>query len=137
MSSRERVGAWIESDRMQRFIVTLILVNAVTLGLETSESLMARHGELLHALDRLILAVFVVEILIKLYAKGLDSSAAPGTSSISSWWASRLSLRAVRWRCCAPCGFCGCCVSSRWFRGCALWWKHCSRPCRAFLPSGF
>ncbi len=71
MLSREPLGAWIESDRIQHFIVTLIVINAVTLGLETSQSLMARHGELLHALDRLILAVFVVEILIKLYAQGL------------------------------------------------------------------
>ena len=69
--SRERVGSWIESDRIQGLIITLIVINAVTLGLETSQSLMARHGELLHALDRLILAVFVVEILTKLFAQGL------------------------------------------------------------------
>jgi voltage-gated sodium channel len=69
--SRERLGSWIESDRIQGLIVTLIVINAVTLGLETSQSLMARHGQLLHALDRLILAVFVVEILTKLFAQGL------------------------------------------------------------------
>ncbi len=71
MLNRERVGAWIESDRIQGFIIALILINAVTLGLETSQSIMARHGDLLHALDRLILAVFVVEISLKLYAQGL------------------------------------------------------------------
>ena len=69
--SRERVGSWIESDRIQGLIITLIVINAVTLGLETSQSLMARHGELLLALDRLILAVFVVEILTKLFGQGL------------------------------------------------------------------
>ncbi len=47
MWSRERIGAWIESDPIQRFIIILILINAVTLGLETSQSLMARHGDLL------------------------------------------------------------------------------------------
>lgn len=71
MCSRERIGAWIESDPIQRSIVALILINALTLGLETSQALMARYGVLLHGIDRLILAVFVVEILLKLYAHGL------------------------------------------------------------------
>lgn len=71
MWSRERLGAWIESDPIQRFIIILILINAVTLGLETSQSVMARHGTLLHGVDRLILAIFVLEILIKLYGQGL------------------------------------------------------------------
>ena len=71
MWSRERIGAWIESNPVQRFIITLIVINAVTLGLETSQSLMARHGDLLHGIDRLILAVFVLEIGLKLYAQGL------------------------------------------------------------------
>ena len=33
MWSRERIGAWIESNSIQRFIITLIVINAVTLGL--------------------------------------------------------------------------------------------------------
>ena len=70
MLSRESVGAWIESDRIQRYIIILIVINAVTLGLETSQALMASYGGLLHAIDRLILAVFVVEIGLKLYAHG-------------------------------------------------------------------
>lgn len=71
MLSRQTIGAWIESDRIQGFIITLILINAVTLGLETSQSIMDRHGVFLHAMDRLILAVFVLEILTKLYAQRL------------------------------------------------------------------
>ena len=71
MPTRAAIGAWIESARIQRLIITLIVINAITLGLETSQSVMARHGELLHAMDRVILAVFVVEIVLKLYAQGL------------------------------------------------------------------
>jgi len=44
----------------------LILVNALILGLETSPSLMADWGTWLVAADRAILAVFVVEIALKL-----------------------------------------------------------------------
>jgi voltage-gated sodium channel len=68
---RGRFGAWVESSRIQRFLIALIIVNAVILGMETSPSLMARWGELLVALDRIILAIFVVEIATRLVAHGL------------------------------------------------------------------
>jgi voltage-gated sodium channel len=69
-SWRGRLGAWVESSRIQRFLIALIVVNAVILGMETSPSLMARWGELLVALDRIILAVFLVEIASRLVAHG-------------------------------------------------------------------
>src|SRR6476659_1882905 len=42
--------------------MSLIVVNAVILGLETSKTMMASYGWLLEILDHIILAVFVVEI---------------------------------------------------------------------------
>ncbi|MGD2020021.1 MAG: ion transporter [Thiohalocapsa sp.] len=68
MLSRERIGAWIESGPVQRFIIAVIIVNAITLGLETSAALMDRWGGLLKALDRTALAIFVIELALKLYA---------------------------------------------------------------------
>jgi voltage-gated sodium channel len=70
MLARARIGAWIESAPVQRFIIAVIIVNAITLGLETSATLMASWGGLLRLLDRAALAVFVVEIGLKLYAFG-------------------------------------------------------------------
>jgi voltage-gated sodium channel len=67
---RARVGAWVTSPGVQRVIIALIVVNAVTLGLETSSAVMAGYGELLHVVDRAILAVFVAEIAAKLFAFG-------------------------------------------------------------------
>ena len=67
---RERVGAWVTSPGVQRFVIALIVVNAVTLGLETSTAVMAAYGDLLHVADRAILAVFVAEIAAKLFAFG-------------------------------------------------------------------
>lgn len=52
----------IESRRFEYAITALILVNAVTLGLETSPRAMAAAGDLLLTLDRIILGVFVVEL---------------------------------------------------------------------------
>jgi hypothetical protein len=46
----------------------LILLNAALLGLETSAGAMAAAGGLIVGLDRAILAVFVVEIALRLYA---------------------------------------------------------------------
>jgi voltage-gated sodium channel len=56
----------IESAAFQRALTALILVNAVTLGFETSDAIMARAGGLLTLADRLIVAVFILEILAKI-----------------------------------------------------------------------
>ncbi len=56
----------IESPHAQAALIALILVNAVILGLETSEAIMAEWGAVLVAADRTILAVFVVEIGLRL-----------------------------------------------------------------------
>jgi voltage-gated sodium channel len=53
---------------VQYTIVALIVINAITLGLETSPTVMSRVGFWLLALDHFILSVFVVEISAKLYA---------------------------------------------------------------------
>ena len=66
-----RLEAIIESRAVPRTITALIILNAVTLGLETSKSAMAAAGELLLGLDRFILGVFVVEILLKMLVKRL------------------------------------------------------------------
>jgi voltage-gated sodium channel len=52
----------IESRRFEAVITALIIVNAITLGLETSPTVMARFGGLLVALDVAVLAVFVIEL---------------------------------------------------------------------------
>jgi voltage-gated sodium channel len=69
-SLREQIGAWIEHPRQQTFIIAVILINAVTLGLETMPQMQRMIGGLLHAIDQLILAIFVVEIALKLFARG-------------------------------------------------------------------
>lgn len=58
----------VDHPVFQRGIIALIGLNAVTLGLETSPSVMAAVGPQLVALDRAILTVFVVEIALRLGA---------------------------------------------------------------------
>jgi voltage-gated sodium channel len=65
---RIAVARWVESSRVQGWIVALILANAVILGLETSPEIMSRWGGILVLLDRLCLTVFIIEIALKLAA---------------------------------------------------------------------
>lgn len=69
-SWRTRLGDWIAQTRIERFLIALILVNALILGLETSPEIMARHGSWLKLLDMLILGVFVIEIGLRIVAHG-------------------------------------------------------------------
>ncbi|MEO3998087.1 ion transporter [Mesorhizobium sp. CAU 1732] len=55
----------IESRRFEAVITVLIVMNAITLGLETSSTIMTRYGALLTALDRAILSVFVLELVAR------------------------------------------------------------------------
>ena len=56
----------LESAGVRKFITAVILFNAVILGLETSDMVMASVGVLIGALDRVCLAIFVVELALKL-----------------------------------------------------------------------
>ena len=69
-SWRERLAAWLDSWPVQKAVTGLILFNAVLFGLETSAAVMAQVGGLLDALDRAILAIFVIELGLRLVAFG-------------------------------------------------------------------
>ena len=67
-NSRAALVKAIESQSFTTAIITLILINAVTLGLETSETINAEYGAALLLVDNIILYIFTVEIAVKLYA---------------------------------------------------------------------
>ena len=67
---REQLGKWLDRPLVRNTIVAVIIFNAVILGLETSQVVMDRAGPLILLLDQLCLAVFVVEIALKLVARG-------------------------------------------------------------------
>ncbi|PRY93042.1 voltage-gated sodium channel [Hasllibacter halocynthiae] len=65
---REAIRKLVDSGAFRRFIIGVIVFNAVILGIETSDRAMAAAGPVLVALDTACLAVFVVEIALKLLA---------------------------------------------------------------------
>ena len=64
--------AIVESALFRNFIMTLIVINAVTLGLETYPYEGVWFTNWMPILDRIIVGVFVIEILMKLVV-GKDS----------------------------------------------------------------
>ena len=69
-SLRTRVAAQLDRPLVQNAILGVILFNALILGLETSQTAMATAGPLLKMLDAACLAIFVAEIVAKLFARG-------------------------------------------------------------------
>ncbi|CAM5186042.1 ion transporter [Alishewanella longhuensis] len=67
-----QVARWLERNWVQRTLLALILINAALLGLETSAAVMAVAADPIMWLDKLILTVFVVEIVLRIYAHRLS-----------------------------------------------------------------
>jgi voltage-gated sodium channel len=68
---RNRVTALVASRNWEFCIIGIIVLNAITLGLETSSLVMNEVGGLLVFVDQVILAIFVVELGLRLFAHGL------------------------------------------------------------------
>ncbi len=60
----------LDKPLTRNFIMGVILFNAVILGLETSEAIMAQVGGVIKTLDHICLSIFVVELVAKLVARG-------------------------------------------------------------------
>jgi len=65
---RQGLAAWIQTPLVQNALIVLILINAAILGLETFPGVRSDWGDWLRALDQTILAVFVLEIVLRLLA---------------------------------------------------------------------
>lgn len=57
--------------RTERIIMALIVFNAITLGLETSQIVMERWSAVLHLIDHAVLAVFVLELAARIAVQRL------------------------------------------------------------------
>ena len=65
---RTRLSQWLARPNVQHAVLALIVLNAVLMGLETSSGVMSRAGHWILALDQIVLAIFVVEIALRIYA---------------------------------------------------------------------
>jgi voltage-gated sodium channel len=58
----------VDASWFQRFITAVILFAALLIGLETDKAFVARHADVLHALDAVVLGIFCLEIVLKMIA---------------------------------------------------------------------
>ncbi|MBO6509271.1 MAG: ion transporter [Roseibium sp.] len=68
---RNQVKALVASRNWEYCIVAIIVLNAITLGLETSSAVMDSFGPTLIFVDRVILGIFVIELALRLFAHGI------------------------------------------------------------------
>lgn len=54
----------------QNFILAVILVAGVVVGMQTYKEFEAEHHDILHLIDKLILGIFILEVVIKIVAQG-------------------------------------------------------------------
>ena len=66
----ERLGRFVDSAPFQHGVLAVIVMAAVLVGLETSRDLVARHGALLHGLDKVVLGIFILEAALKIGRHG-------------------------------------------------------------------
>ncbi|WP_343079621.1 ion transporter [Ostreiculturibacter nitratireducens] len=72
MSFRSRLRAWLETPKVRYSILAVIVFNAVTLGLSTSDFVSLHTGGFLRLVDRVVLGIFVTELLLKFFAYRLS-----------------------------------------------------------------
>ena len=68
MTLQDRARIFVERPVVTNAILGIIIFNAITLGLGTSDLVNAHVGDLLAVVDRLVLAIFVAELALKLFA---------------------------------------------------------------------
>ncbi|WP_424979476.1 ion transporter [Leisingera sp. S232] len=71
MGLRAKAQEFVERRSVTNAILGIIIFNAVTLGLGTSAAVRAHAGGLLDVIDTIVLAIFVLELALKLFAYGL------------------------------------------------------------------
>jgi len=55
------------SKLFQNFIITVIVINGVTMGLETSKNVMDSYGSIINVFDKIVITIFTIEIIMRIY----------------------------------------------------------------------
>ena len=63
----EKISSLVRSSLFQNFIIGIIIINGVTMGLETSKPIMAEFGSILNIFDKVVITIFTIEIIMRIY----------------------------------------------------------------------
>lgn len=67
---KRKLSKLVEGNNFDFFIMSIILANAIVLGLMTSEIMNMYFDRGMFLLDRLFMGIFIVEMFLKIYAQG-------------------------------------------------------------------
>lgn len=68
----------IEHKFFERFIISIILINWITMWLETSKNIMQNYWDLIYFFDKIVIAIFTIEALLKILTYKF--------SYFKNWW---------------------------------------------------
>jgi len=68
---QDKAREFVERPGVQNTILGIIIFNAITLGMSTSDTVQNSIGGVLDVLDNIVLTIFVAELSLKLFAYGL------------------------------------------------------------------
>lgn len=63
----EKIKSFVESKNFQNFIIGLIILNGISMGLETSSYVMNRFSTFILAFDKMVITIFTLEIVLRIY----------------------------------------------------------------------
>lgn len=63
----EKIKTLVDSLKFQNFIILLIILNGITMGLDTSKSITANYGGYIELFDLFVITIFTIEIILRIY----------------------------------------------------------------------
>ncbi|MGB3751435.1 MAG: ion transporter [Arcobacteraceae bacterium] len=57
----------VESNLFQNFIIAIIILNGISMGMETSKTIMQEYGSFIHLFDKTVITIFTIEIIMRIY----------------------------------------------------------------------
>ncbi len=70
LTLQDKARHFVERDVVRNSILGVIIFNAITLGMSTSPTITNQMGGFLDVVDRVVLTIFVAELLLKFFAYG-------------------------------------------------------------------
>ena len=68
----EKIKTIVDGSTFKNFIIALIIINGITMGLETSKVITSSYGALISLFDIFVITIFTVEILLRIYVYRIE-----------------------------------------------------------------
>ncbi len=63
----KKIESLVQSNIFQNFIIGLIIINGITMGLETSKEIAANYHTFFNIFDKFVITIFTIEIILRIY----------------------------------------------------------------------